>query len=157
MGKKLLKVGSSILIGFFIGCAIAVIYSVIMMVLAEDKGDEIVQDNLQENVTTAYEQISQEEAKHIMDTESDFIILDVRTVEEFEEGHIENAILIPDYEIATKAEEVLLDKTQLILVYCRSGNRSKSASQTLADLGYTKVKEFGGIIDWEYEIVGRSE
>ena len=153
MGKKLLKVGGSILIGFFIGCAIVVIYSVIMMVLAEDKGDEIVQENVQENMTATYEQISQEEAKNIMDAESDFIILDVRTEEEFEEGHIENAILIPDYEIAAKAEEVLLDKTQLILVYCRSGNRSKGASQMLADLGYTNVKEFGGIIDWEYEIV----
>ena len=75
------------------------------------------------------------------------------TEEEFAEGHIENAILIPDYEITSKADEILKDKNQLILVYCRSGNRSKVASQALVELGYTNVKEFGGIIDWEYGIV----
>ncbi|MBQ8298745.1 MAG: rhodanese-like domain-containing protein [Clostridia bacterium] len=105
------------------------------------------------NETVTYEQISQEEAKSIMDTESNFIILDVRTEEEFAEGHIENAILIPDYEIASKAEEVLKDKSQLILVYCRSGRRSQLAAEALVELGYTNVKEFGGIIDWKHEIV----
>ncbi len=105
------------------------------------------------NKSLGYEQISGEQAKHLMDTENDFIIIDARTVEEFNEGHIENAILIPEYEIADKAENELKDKDQLILVYCRSGRRSKIASQELADLGYTNVKEFGGIIDWQYEIV----
>ncbi len=100
-----------------------------------------------------FEQISQTEAKNIMDTQSDYIILDVRTEEEFAEGHIENAILIPDYEIEAKAESVLQDKKQLILVYCRSGRRSKLAAQALVDMGYTNVKEFGGIIDWKYETV----
>ena len=102
------------------------------------------------NVT--YEQITAEQAKNLMDTESDYIILDTRTEEEFAKGHIPNAILIPHYEIAQRAEKELPDKDQLILVYCRSGNRSKQASQVLADLGYTNIKEFGGIIDWEYGI-----
>ena len=87
-----------------------------------------------------------------MDTESDYIILDTRTDEEFAQSHIPNAILIPHYEIPQRAEKELPNKDQLILVYCRSGNRSKQASQALADLGYTNVKEFGGIIDWEYEV-----
>ena len=100
-----------------------------------------------------YEQISGEEAKRLMDTEKDFIIIDARTIEEFNEGHIEGAILIPEYEIANRAENELPDKEQLILVYCRSGRRSKIAAQALADLGYTNVKEFGGIIDWQYEVV----
>lgn len=100
-----------------------------------------------------YEQITAEQAKKLMDTETDYIILDTRTEEEFEEAHIENAILIPHYEITDRAEKELSDKEQLILVYCRSGNRSKQASQALAELGYTNVKEFGGIIDWEYGTV----
>ena len=100
-----------------------------------------------------YEQISAEQAKTIMDTETDYIIIDARTEEEFAEGHIENAILIPEYEIAQRAEKELPDKEQLILVYCRSGRRSKIASEELVKLGYTNVKEFGGIIDWPYEVV----
>ena len=100
-----------------------------------------------------YEQITAEQAKTIMDTETDYIIIDARTDEEFAEGHIENAILIPEYEIVDRAEKELLDKEQLILVYCRSGRRSKIASEELVKLGYTNVKEFGGIIDWPYEVV----
>ena len=105
------------------------------------------------NNSLTYEQISGEDAKRLMDTETDFIIVDARTEEEFNEGHIEGAILIPEYEISERAEKELPNKDQLILVYCRSGRRSKIASQALADLGYTNVKEFGGIIDWQYEIV----
>ena len=101
----------------------------------------------------SYEQISPAEAKSIMDERDDYVILDVRTQEEFDESHIDGAILIPDYEIATKAESVLKDKNQLILVYCRSGRRSKLAADELVKLGYTNVKEFGGIIDWPYETV----
>mgnify|MGYP002514339736 CR=1 FL=1 len=100
-----------------------------------------------------YEQISQEEAKGIMDTQTDYILIDARTTEEFNEGHIEGAILIPEYEIAIRAEKELPKKDKLILVYCRSGRRSKIASQILSDMGYSNVKEFGGIIDWQYEIV----
>ena len=99
-----------------------------------------------------YEQITPAEAKGIMDSEHNYIILDVRTEEEFAEGHIVGAILIPDYEITEKAESVLTDKDQQILVYCRSGRRSKNAANQLAELGYSNVKEFGGIIDWPYEI-----
>lgn len=125
------------------------------------KDNNIKSTNTTEEITTenttvnalGYEQISGEQAKQIMDTETGYIIIDARTQEEFDEGHIENAILIPEYEIAERAEKELTDKNQLILVYCRSGRRSKIASQALADLGYTNVKEFGGIIDWEYEIV----
>ena len=105
------------------------------------------------NNSLTYEQISGEEAKHLMDTEKEFVIIDARTIEEFNEGHIEGAILIPEYEISERAEDELPDKDRLILVYCRSGRRSKIASQALADLGFTNVKEFGGIIDWQYEIV----
>ena len=102
---------------------------------------------------STYEQITAEQAKNIMDTEKDYVIIDARTEEEFAEGHIEDAILIPEYEIAERAEKELPDKEQLILVYCRSGRRSKIASEELVKLGYTNVKEFGGIIDWPYEVV----
>ena len=99
-----------------------------------------------------YVNITAEEAKQIMDSEEGYIILDVRTQEEYDQGHIPGAILIPDTEIKDKAEEVLTDKEQLILVYCRSGRRSKLAAETLVELGYTNIKEFGGIIDWPYEV-----
>ena len=102
---------------------------------------------------TNYMQITAKEAKNIMDNETDYIILDVRTEEEFIEGHIAGAILIPDYEITEKAEKILIDKDQLILVYCRSGRRSKLAAESLVTMGYTNIKEFGGIIDWPYDVV----
>ena len=103
--------------------------------------------------SATYEQISGAEAKALMDSESGYIIIDARTQEEYDEGYIPGAILIPEYEIADRAEKELPDKDQLILVYCRSGRRSKIAAEELVKLGYTNVKEFGGIIDWEYEIV----
>ena len=96
--------------------------------------------------------ITAEEAKQIMDTEDGYIILDVRTQEEYDEGHIPVAILIPNTEIEARAEEELPDKDQLIFVYCRSGRRSKLAAEALVELGYTNIKEFGGIIDWSYEV-----
>ena len=99
-----------------------------------------------------YKQISQAQAKEIMDTRSDYILLDVRTEKEFAAGHIKGAILIPDYEIRLRAEKELPDKDKTILVYCRSGRRSKLAARDLAELGYTDVLEFGGIIDWKYGI-----
>ena len=99
-----------------------------------------------------YVNITAEEAKQIMDTKEGYIILDVRTQEEYDEGHIPGATQISHEEIAEKAEEVLTDKDQLILVYCRSGRRSKIAAEALVDLGYTNIKEFGGIIDWPYEV-----
>ena len=97
--------------------------------------------------------ITAEEAKKLMDSEEDRIILDVRSREEYDQGHIPGAILIPDTEIEAKAADLLPDKEQLILVYCRSGRRSKLAAQSLADLGYTNIREFGGILDWPYEVV----
>ena len=103
--------------------------------------------------SATYEQISGAEAKALMDSESGYVIIDARTQEEYDQGHIPGAILIPEYEIADRADKELLDKNQLILVYCRSGRRSKIAAEELVKLGYTNVKEFGGIIDWEYEIV----
>ena len=104
------------------------------------------------NQGVVYVNITAEEAKQIIDTEEGYIILDVRTQEEYDQGHIPGAILIPDTEIKAKAEDVLTDKEQMILVYCRSGRRSKLAAETLVELGYTNIKEFGGIIDWPYEV-----
>ena len=103
------------------------------------------------NQGAVYMNITAEEAKQIMDSEEGYIILDVRTQEEYDEGHIPGAIVISHKEIAEKAEDVLTDKDQLILVYCRSGRRSKIAAEALVELGYTNIKEFGGIIDWPYE------
>ena len=100
--------------------------------------------------TATYIKITPEQAKEIMDTEDDIVILDVRTQEEFDTGHIEDAVLIPNTEIRDKAEDILKDKDQTILVYCRSGNRSQMAAAELISMGYTKVYDFGGIIDWPY-------
>ena len=99
-----------------------------------------------------YKKITAEEAKEIMDTE-EVIILDVRTPEEYKEEHIEGALLIPDYEHENLAESELPDKDKKILVYCRSGNRSKSAAKTLIDMEYKNVYDFGGIRSWKYDTV----
>lgn len=99
-----------------------------------------------------YMNITAEEAKRIMDDTEGYLILDVRAQEEYDEGHIPGAVVIPHTEVEARAEAELPDKEQVILVYCRSGRRSKLAAQTLADLGYTNVKEFGGILDWPYEV-----
>lgn len=107
----------------------------------------------QQESTMGYEQISADKAKEIMDTHSGYVIIDSRTLEEYDAGHIAGAIMIPEYEITDRAPEAIPDKDTLILVYCRSGRRSKIAAQALVDMGYTNVKEFGGIIDWPYEIV----
>ena len=96
--------------------------------------------------------ITAEEAKQIMDNEEGYFILDVRTQEEYDASHIPGAILIPYTQIEEKVDEMLPDKDQLILVYCRSGRRSKIAAEALVELGYTNIKEFGGIIDWPYEV-----
>lgn len=99
----------------------------------------------------AYMKISAEEAKKIMDNTDDFVLVDVRETDEYADGHIEGALLIPYGEIEEKAATELPDKEQTILVYCRSGRRSAIAAQTLTDLGYTDVRDFGGIIDWPYD------
>ena len=99
-----------------------------------------------------YRQISMEEAVTMMAEETDYIILDVRRADEYAGGHIPGAINVANESIGTAEIPELPDKDQLILVYCRSGNRSKQASQKLADLGYTNIVEFGGILDWPGEI-----
>lgn len=104
-----------------------------------------------------YTQIDTAQAARLMQTEKDYIILDVRTEEEYKSGHIPNAICIPNETIGNGEIGALKDKNQLILVYCRSGRRSKEAAQKLANLGYRNVKEFGGIIDWTGETVTESE
>ena len=103
----------------------------------------------QEEVMMTYEKISPQEAKKRMDKETDVVILDVRTQEEYDSGHIKNAVCLPNEDILNEPD-ILPDKGQQILVYCRSGNRSKQAAQKLADMGYENVLEFGGILDWPY-------
>ncbi len=126
-----------------------IIFCIMLTACANDKngateaGDE---------ETMTYEQITAEKAKEIMDSSEEHIILDVREQYEYDEGHIPDAILIPYTEIDKKAEGLLPDKEKPILVYCRSGRRSKIASESLVNLGYANVKEFGGILDWPYEV-----
>ena len=105
------------------------------------------------NQTNTYRRISVDEAAAMMERESGYIILDVRTPEEFAEKHIPNAINVPNETIGTDEISQLPDKDQLIMVYCRSGRRSKEAAEKLVALGYTNIVEFGGIIDWKGETV----
>lgn len=100
-----------------------------------------------------YVQISQDEAKLMMKDDDGHVIVDVRRADEYAKGHIPGAILIPNEEIGTEPPEKLPDKNQIILVYCRTGRRSKEASQKLAEMGYVNVYEFGGIEDWTGDIV----
>ena len=108
--------------------------------------------NTQKEQEKVYMNITAQQAKEIMDTQEGYIILDTRTQEEYDTGHIPGAIVLPHDEVLKKAETVLPDKSQLILVYCRSGRRSKLAAEDLVKLGYTNIREFGGIIDWPYEV-----
>ena len=110
-----------------------------------------------EGQTPSYRQIGMEEAVAMMEEERDYILLDVRTPEEFREKHIPGAINIANESIGTGEIPELPDKQQLILVYCRSGNRSKQASEKLVALGYTNIVEFGGINDWPGEVVTGDE
>ncbi len=116
-----------------------------------EKEEEIVEVNSVKNDLGYYE-ITQNVAKEMMDNE-DVVILDVREEDEYKEGHIENSVLLPLGNVSMSAESVIPNKDEIILVYCRSGNRSKQASYVLADLGYTNVYEFGGINTWEYGTV----
>ena len=114
----------------------------------KDAGGESAADE------NSYVQISMEEAVAMMEEETDYVILDVRTPEEFVQKHIAGAVNVPNEVIGDDEIAELPDKEQLILVYCRSGNRSKQASEKLAALGYTNVYEFGGINEWTGETVG---
>jgi len=117
------------------------------IVLMFNKNDK----NVENRSTIKY--ISMDEIVQIMNDNKDYIILDVRTIEEYNEGHIPNAICIPNEIIGEETINELPNKEQLILIYCRSGNRSKQAAAKLEKLGYTNLIEFGGIIDWKGEIV----
>ena len=120
-----------------------VVGGVIWMYKKEDK-------NVQNNEEIRY--VSMNEIISIMEENENYIILDVRTIEEYDEGHIPNAICIPNETIDEDVINKLPNKDQLILIYCRSGNRSKQAANKLKNLGYTNLIEFGGIIDWKGEI-----
>ena len=145
--KKILCIISAVLCIFLTACTDATSIGIIggadgpTSIIIAEKGEKEM-----------YQQITREEAKKIMDSGEEHIILDTREQDEFDEGHIPGAILIPYTEIENKAEEMIPDKNAQILVYCRSGRRSKIASESLAKLGYTNVKEFGGIIDWSWEL-----
>ena len=129
--------------GFMKKLTILLLAAILLTACGQAKGNE--QEAMHVNITA-------QEAKAIMDAEEGYVILDTRTREEYDQGHIPGAIQISHDEITEKAEEVLTDKDQLILVYCRSGRRSKIAAEALVELGYTNIKEFGGIIDWPYEV-----
>lgn len=117
----------------------------------EEKDEKDTMQNAENNAVT-YREISMDEAMVIMANEENYIILDVRRPDEFAEGHIPGAINVPNEEIGEAEIPELPDKSQLILVYCRSGRRSKEASAKLVALGYTNIVEFGGILDWTGEI-----
>lgn len=126
--------------------AIAIILCIAVLVIIKVLGKG-------ENENMGYQQITMDEAKGIFEQTGDYIILDVRTFEEYNDGHIPGAICIPNENIGSEPLEELPDKDQLIYVYCRSGNRSKKAAQKLVDMGYTNIVEFGGIINWKGEKV----
>ena len=133
---------------------VAMLLIIISLVGCNNKSIDNVKESQQTDMNKAtYVQIDMAEAVSMMENETGYIILDVRTAEEFADKHIPNAINIPNESIGTKEIAELPDKNQLILVYCRSGNRSKQASEKLVALGYTNVYEFGGIIDWTGETV----
>ena len=106
-----------------------------------------------DSMMNSYQQISQEEAKKMMEADDGHVIVDVRRQDEYDAGHIPGAILIPNESIGDTQPKELPDQNQIILIYCRSGNRSKQAAQKLFDMGYTRIYEFGGIIDWTGEVV----
>ena len=130
-------------------------YMLILIMLLMLAGCAAPKEN--KDMPAQYRMIGMEEAVSMLQTEKDYILLDVRTPEEFAEKHIPGAINIPNEDISDSEPEALPNKNQLILVYCRSGNRSKQASQKLADMGYTNVVEFGGINDWPGETVSGTE
>lgn len=115
----------------------------------QENSENVIQENSWEN----YHYISPDTAKQMMDQKSDYVLLDVRTHEEFLEGHINNAINVPLDEINKDVIDILKDKSQVVLIYCRSGNRSKVASAKLLEMGYKNIFDFGGLQNWEYEIV----
>ena len=118
-----------------------------------DTVTETTADSTESSTSGSYLQITQDEAKEMMSRDDGHIILDVRRQDEFDSGHIPGAVLIPNEDIGTERPPQLPDTEQIILVYCRSGRRSKEAAQKLADMGYTNIYEFGGINTWTGEVV----
>ena len=131
--------------------AIVIITAAVLLLLTACSSGGRVLDG--EDMVRSYKQISQDEAKKMMEQDDGHVIVDVRRPDEFAAGHIPEAICIPNENIGTEQPEELPDLDQFILVYCRSGNRSKQAAQKLFNMGYTNVYEFGGIIDWTGEVV----
>ncbi|MDO4867782.1 MAG: rhodanese-like domain-containing protein [Clostridia bacterium] len=115
-------------------------------------GEEGTYTGQEAAIAQTYEQIDQETAREMMAREDGHVVVDVRRQDEYDAGHIPGAILVPNETIGEEMPEALPDLEQVILVYCRSGNRSKQAAEKLADIGYSNVYEFGGIIDWTGEI-----
>ena len=131
--------------------AIVIIAAAVLLLLTACSSGGQVMDG--EDMVRSYKQISQDEAKKMMEQDDGHVIVDVRRPDEFAAGHILEAICIPNENIGTEQPEELPDLDQVILVYCRSGNRSKQAAKKLFDMGYTNVYEFGGIINWTGEVV----
>lgn len=127
--------------GLVIIVIIVIIVGVIFVINIKDENEAVIKH------------LSMNDIVKIMNENNNYIILDVRTIEEYNEGHIPNAICIPNEIIGSSTVSELSDKEQLILIYCRSGNRSKQAAEKLKKLGYTNLIEFGGIIDWKGEII----
>ena len=127
-----------------------ILAAILLLLTACSSGGQVMDG---EDMVRSYTQISQEEAKQMMEQDGTQIIVDVRTQKEYDSGHIPGAICIPNESIGTEHPEELPDLDQVILVYCRSGNRSKQAAQKLFDMGYINVFEFGGINDWTGEVV----
>ena len=132
-----------------------IIFAALLLLLTACSSGGQVMDG--EDMVRSYTQISQDEAKQMMQQDDGHVIVDVRRPDEFAAGHIPGAICIPNETIGSDHPEELPDLAQVILVYCRSGNRSKQAAQKLFDMGYTNVYEFGGIIDWTGEVVTETQ
>ena len=132
-----------------------IIFAALLLLLTACSSGGQVMDG--EDMVRSYTQISQDEAKQMMQQDDGHVIIDVRRPDEFAAGHIPGAICIPNETIGSDQPEELPDLAQVILVYCRSGNRSKQAAQKLFDMGYTNVYEFGGIIDWTGEVVTETQ
>ena len=131
-----------------------IVTTFLMLFTACSSGGQVMDGD---DMFRSYTRISQEEAKKMMERDDGHVIVDVRRQDEFDAGHIPGAICIPNEEIGSEQPEELPDLNQVILVYCRSGNRSKQAAEKRAALGYSRVVEFGGILDWKGEIVTETE
>lgn len=126
------------------------VMTVLLLLSGCGTGNQIMDGD---GMVNTYKQISRDEAKEMMRRDDGHVVVDVRRQDEFDAGHIPGAILIPNEDIGDTPPKELPDKNQIILIYCRSGNRSKQAAQKLFDMGYTNLYEFGGILTWDGEIV----